>query len=785
VSELDTLTGNLKRVLIIMRFKWIIPDVLVIALCLPFIGLAQPLSVPLSSYSKGNYLLSVFQSDMGGGGYITGIVQDPHNSDLLYARSDVAGVFKSVNGGKSWRVINSGLDKMSDHYCHSLAINPFNSKMLLRASGDVRSFKFTGRIHRSVDGGNSWKLVKDKLDYYGNGPIRNYGELIAFNPSKKGEVVAGSFSNGVWLSRNNGTSWKYAGLKGERIACVTYCDNRIYVGTVADSYVSSNSSDPKVIESLLKRVQDFSRGKDKGRIYMSSNGGKTWEVVFEKEHIAIFEMVVLDAGKTIIYVSNPGIYRSTDSGKTFDAIKGLRSDAGYRTIVQGSSDANVLFTAEAGTEVADIPIFRSDDKGATWKLISPDPKPENLCCFPTWHGLNTKRIGARISHILQDYKQPDKLYVSNWWGVTITEDMGKTYNGNYFEGIGILCMENLSKHPSKPGVIVAGVCDHAPALSTNGGATFHSLPINIWPPARLVRFSAHNPDLLLFVSQTKGRSISLYKSEDAGKTARVVWTLKGTNYIQDIKEDPFNKGRFYAFVEGNENSENTPGIYISNDYGETWSSFGTSPFAHLASVPADVYKIERNLTPIVNFQHKNGSGTGQLLTLDYFKVNVMYVGEWTSGIFRTTDYGKSWTNVGNKLPFDKDKNKVLQFVYAHPYEEGVVYAGFWNAGLWKSDDFGDSWKQVSPLYPANASSLSIHKNKEGKTLMALACSNHPLGESKTTLWISEDNGGTWTDIYDFSLGCARFIAVEVDADLQRIYTATAGNGVICFDYKRK
>lgn len=116
---------------------------------------------------KGRYEVSYSRSDMGGGGYITGIVQDYHNPDILYARSDVAGVFKTTNGGKSWDAINSGMNLVSDHYCHSLAINPFDSKMLLRASGDVRSFKFTGRIHKSTDGGNHWKLVKDKLDFGG------------------------------------------------------------------------------------------------------------------------------------------------------------------------------------------------------------------------------------------------------------------------------------------------------------------------------------------------------------------------------------------------------------------------------------------------------------------------------------------------------------------------------------------------------------------------------------------------------------------------------------------
>ena len=59
-----------------------------------------------------------------------------------------------------------GLDKMSDHYCHSLVLDPFDNQSLLRASGDVRDFHFVGRIHRSTDGGKSWYLVKDGLDYY-------------------------------------------------------------------------------------------------------------------------------------------------------------------------------------------------------------------------------------------------------------------------------------------------------------------------------------------------------------------------------------------------------------------------------------------------------------------------------------------------------------------------------------------------------------------------------------------------------------------------------------------
>lgn len=78
---------------------------------------------------------------------------------------------------------------MSDHYCHSLVLDPFDNQSLLRASGDVRDFHFVGRIHRSTNGGKSWYLVKDGLDYYGNGPTRQFGELLCYNPDKKEKLL--------------------------------------------------------------------------------------------------------------------------------------------------------------------------------------------------------------------------------------------------------------------------------------------------------------------------------------------------------------------------------------------------------------------------------------------------------------------------------------------------------------------------------------------------------------------------------------------------------------------
>ncbi|MGA9118987.1 MAG: hypothetical protein WB699_06440, partial [Bacteroidota bacterium] len=56
-------------------------------------------------------------SDFGGGGYVTGLLQHPADPNILYIRTDVAGVFMSVDGGRSWKAVNGG---MTEGYHHSV-----------------------------------------------------------------------------------------------------------------------------------------------------------------------------------------------------------------------------------------------------------------------------------------------------------------------------------------------------------------------------------------------------------------------------------------------------------------------------------------------------------------------------------------------------------------------------------------------------------------------------------------------------------------------------------------
>ena len=159
-----------------------------------------------------------------------------------------------------------------------------------------------------------------------------------------------------------------------------------------------------------------------------------------------------------------------------------------------------------------------------------------------------------------------------------------------------------------------GVCDHAPALSFDDSKSYKMAPITVGP-GRTASFSMRDPELLLFAAQRKGQYMRLYKSKDMGKTGHIVWEQKGQNFLQDIKEDPLVPGRFWAYMEGNIDTnvdgEIPAGIYVSNDFGEEWEKVNNPCWGNIETLPAEEFKIDKDLTPIVNYQHKNGCGTAR------------------------------------------------------------------------------------------------------------------------------------------------------------------------------
>lgn len=117
----------------------------------------------------------------------------------------------------------------------------------------------------------------------------------------------------------------------------------------------------------------------------------------------------------------------------------------------------------------------------------------------------------------------------------------------------------------------------------------------------------------------------------------------------------------------------------------------------------------------------------------------------------------------------------MNVIKADPKRPGRLYAGFIHEGLWRSKDYGKSWRKIFPLDNSifNATSVAVG----GPSGNELYVASEPLywSRSPSAVYASFDNGSSWVNIYDKSLGALRWKGIDVDNRTGILYGVTNGN----------
>jgi photosystem II stability/assembly factor-like uncharacterized protein len=616
------------------------------------------------------------------GGSVYCIVPDPSHPATLYAGTD-SGVFRSDDGGLSWRAANAGI---STYRVQTIAVDPVTPTTLYAGTRTPPGVQSVG-IFKSTDGGTTWTDDNNGLvdTFAGFTPVDV--QVLAFDPRHPGTIWAGTWYSEIFESIDNGATWQAMTFGGYSIALVVW----------AFRFDPSNPS------RVLVAVSDINGDG----LFASTDSGSTWNTLGNAGN-SLFTLAADPNTPAILYAGGAGFFKSTDSGSHFTAMnKGFPSTLPFVVaIAVDPTKPTTLYAATYGNG-----LFQSTDGAATWTSVG---------------ALRSSLVWT----VLLAPGQSSTVYAGTVGaGVYQSLDSGRTFfpsNG----GLDLSLVYALAPDPTSPATLYAAAYDGV-YKSGNGGDTWlaasNGLPV---APVTALIVQPGSPRTLF--AGTRGGG--LLKSTDAGGT----WSAQGLNdsYVASIAVDPSSPSTLYAGTAHPDTSQSER-VYKSIDGGATWSQTSldasTNLITSLTINPAKTSQVIAVSQGSFGYYQSLDSGKSwSTVSTDAScgGVNAVffdssgsteYLGG-TSGLCRSTDGGKTWTlspvaSLASVLTLVIDPSSPSTFYVG---AEPAFFGG--TGGVFKSTDSGATWQPLGTgLESASVTALNL--NPVTKTMLAATAGN--------------------------------------------------------------
>lgn len=199
----------------------------------------------------------------------------PTDSNVFYASGHPKtggnfGLIKSLDGGVTWQDVSEGLNGPVDF--HTMAVDSKNG-------GNIYGY-YAGALQRSLDGGESW-------EYLNNAP----NQIIQLSAGSAEDQIYAATTNGLYLSDNQGDSWKLAAFEGETVIAIE-------VNPVSGQLIANTNAQGLVLSD------------DNGETWSGSDFGTSDTVLYVASSVS-------EPTKSYLVTKSLKIYQSTDSGLTW------------------------------------------------------------------------------------------------------------------------------------------------------------------------------------------------------------------------------------------------------------------------------------------------------------------------------------------------------------------------------------------------------------------------------------------------------------------------------------
>jgi photosystem II stability/assembly factor-like uncharacterized protein len=667
------------------------------------------------------------------GGRVTAVAGHPDQPLTFYFGSTGGGVWRTTNAGATWVPLTDG--QLPVGSIGAVTVAPIDTTMIWVGTGSdgIRSNVSIGKgVYVSTDGGRRWQAR-------GLATVGQIG-TIAVHPRDArtawvaaiGNPFAPTPDRGIYKTTDGGATWRKTLFVSDSTGAVD---------------VVLAPDDPRTVYAAMWRAQrtpyTVISGAREGGLYKSTDGGETWAKLTTGLPAGLFgksdlSVSAADPARVYALIEAPGdergLYRSDDRGATWRIVNRtfdlLRRPFYYTQVVADPTNADIVYVNNEG-------FFKSTDAGRTFARV------------PTPHGDN--------HDLWINPKQPQLMVQSNDGGANVSIDGGRTWSTQYNQPTAelyqvavddqfpyrlygaqqdnsTLIVPSLPPDASAPDDPVqywrqGPGCETGPIVPKRGDPTvvygackgqfsryslatgqerhswvggqhlYGANPVDLqfrFQRVAPLEVSRHDPRVIYHASQY------VHRSTDEG----VTWERISPDLTANLPEGRVSSGTpitrditgeeywptLYALAESPHDAKvlwagaNDGPIHLTRDGGATWKNV-TPP---TLGPGGRVQTIE--VSP-----HR--PGTAYVAVLRYL------LGDFAPYLFRTDDYGATWTRITDGIRGDEPTRVIRE----DPDRPGLLYAGT-EFGMYVSFDRGGRWHPLQLNLPATpVTDLEVHR----------------------------------------------------------------------------
>jgi len=648
------------------------------------------------------------------GGRVARVAGIPGDPTTYYAATASGGVWKTVDGGTTWKPV---FDDQPIASTGSIAIAPSDPNIVYVGSGEanIRGNVAAGNgIYKSTDGGKTWTHAWTQEGQIGNMVVHPGDPDIAF-AAVLGHAFGPNAERGVYRTTDGGRTWRQVLKKDENTGA---------------SDIEMDPSNPSILFAGFWQTRrtpwNLESGGPGGALYLSRDGGDTWKPltgnglpdgIWGKVGIA----VAPSDGRRVyalIEADKGGLFRSDDGGTNWELVNAshaLRQRAWYySTMAVNPANREEIWFPQ-------VPMLRSIDGGKTLQYIK-----------GLHHGDNHD---AWI-----DPKNPKRLIVANDGGVDISTNGGETW---FAPPLPISQFYHVSVDTRTPYQVAGAMQDlgtaQGPSASLRG-----SIALSDWHgvgggEAGHVVSNASDPDVV-YAGEYLGiitrydhrtgesRNVSAWPENPSGHGGedmkyRFQWTAP-------IAPSPYDPNVIYHGAQV---------VFRTNNGGQTWEAISPDLTRN------DKSKQKWSGGPIT------GDNTGVETYDTVFAIaespkqqGVIWAGSDDGLVHVTRDAGRTWTNVTSKMPGIPEW-ATISMIEPSPFDAATAYVVVdahrldnMHPYLYKTTDFGSTWTRLDAKLPADVylHAVRVDPAKRGQLYLA----------TERGVMFSIDDGAMWRDL---------------------------------------